>query len=230
MHAESYNGLWFWVMPLAKGGALVKSSILLLILQNQLLIIMALTNRRRQKSKYCLVLLSGGIDSTACIHYYLSQDYEVQGVFIDYGQKANEKEAISAEKIVLHYKIDLNKLTFKTTQNFNQGEIKGRNAFLVLAAILAYPDFKGIIALGIHSDTPYYDCSRSFVNDMNNILREYSSGQVLLDTPFLKWNKTMIYKYCKDNDVPVYLTYSCENGGENPCGKCLSCRERGVEC
>ncbi len=80
--------------------------------------------------------------------------------------------------------------------------------------------------MGIHSGTPYYDCSKEFVSSVNSILKGYTSGEILLDAPFIDWNKEMIIQYCKDNDVPLDITYSCENGQEPPCGKCLSCLDR----
>ena len=180
----------------------------------------------RKKECTALILLSGGIDSTACVHYYRDQGFEVKGVFIDYGQKARKNEFKSANKIASHYGIELNRLAFTTSQMFTQGEIKGRNAFLVLGTLLAYPDFRGIIALGIHSGSPYYDCSESFAKKIDEILNGYTDGQVSLDTPFIHWDKKMIFEYCKDNDVPIPLTYSCENGSDPPCGNCLSCRDR----
>ena len=179
-----------------------------------------------KKERPILILLSGGIDSTACVHYYLDQGFDIKGVFIDYGQKASKNEFYSANKIASHYGIALNCLTFTTFQMFTQGEIKGRNAFLVLGTLLASPNFRGIVALGIHSGLSYYDCSEQFVKKINEILNGYTDGQVSLDTPFISWNKKMIYKYCKDNDVPIHLTYSCENGSDEPCGMCRSCIDR----
>ena len=180
----------------------------------------------RKKESPALILLSGGIDSTACVHYYLDQKFDVKAVFIDYGQKARKNEFNSANKIASHYGIEFNHLTFITSQMFTQGEIKGRNAFLVLGTLLAYPKFQGIVTLGIHSGLPYYDCSEQFVKKINEILTGYTDGQVSLDTPFIHWDKKMIFEYCKDNDVPLLLTYSCENGSDEPCGMCRSCLDR----
>lgn len=179
-----------------------------------------------QREKSCLVLFSGGMDSTACICYYLINGFHVKGVFIDYGQVARKKEFSSAKIIASHYGIELGHYVFSASQMFSQGEIKGRNAFLVLATLLAYPKFHGIVSLGIHSSAPYYDCSESFVKEINKILDGYTGGQIKLDAPFLKWDKKMIYIYCKDNNVPIHLTYSCENGGDEPCGICRSCLDR----
>jgi len=178
------------------------------------------------RNKSCLVLLSGGMDSTACVHYYLNQGFFVKGVFIEYGQIARKNEFSSAKNIASYYGIELDHRVFSTSQVFSQGEIRGRNAFFVLAILLAYPEFHGIISLGIHSGVPYYDCSESFVKEINKILDGYTAGQIILDTPFLKWDKKMIYRYCRDNNVPIHLTYSCENGSDNPCGTCRSCLDR----
>lgn len=180
----------------------------------------------KEKNATNLVLLSGGIDSAACVHYNLSQGLQVKGVFVDYGQKAKDKEFSSASRIATHYGIELDRLKLTVPQTFTQGEIVGRNAFLVMATILANPGHRGLISLGIHSGVPYYDCSESFVRDVSRILEGYANGSTVLDTPFLKWDKRTIIDYCRDNEVPVHLTYSCENGGDVPCGRCLSCRDR----
>ena len=177
------------------------------------------------KNTNSIVLLSGGIDSTACIYYYLSQGFNVKGIFFDYGQTANEKEYFSAKKVAKFYKIELNHHVFTSPQFFH-GEITGRNAFLIFATVLYNPQFQGIISLGIHSGVPYYDCSESFSQNINKLLDGYTNGQVILDTPFLKWNKKMIYDYCQKNDVPIHLTYSCENSDNEPCGTCNSCLDR----
>lgn len=180
------------------------------------------------KDKYVLILLSGGVDSTACISYYNNLNFSIRTVFIDYGQKASIYEKESAVKIASYFGVPIKCILFKSDKTFLQGEIEGRNAFLVLAALLAYPEIIGSIAMGIHSGTPYYDCSESFVKDINQILNGYTDGKVILSAPFLKWDKKLIYDYCTENRLPIHLTYSCEDGTELPCGKCRSCLDRGA--
>jgi len=178
--------------------------------------------------KYVLILFSGGVDSTACINYYKDQNFSIETIFIDYGQKSSNYEKKSAVNIASYFGVPINCLVFKSNKTFSQGEIEGRNAFLVLAALLSYPDINGSIAMGIHSGTPYYDCSDSFVKDINQILNGYTNGKVILSAPFLKWDKKQVYNYCRDNKLPIHLTYSCESGTARPCGKCLSCLDRGA--
>jgi len=198
------------------------------MLQNKVIKFLRYVRRMDKKQKTVLVLLSGGIDSTACLNYYLKEKFDVIAVFIDYGQKAKTNELKSAKKIAEYYKVRLEEITLQTKKIFSIGEIIGRNAFLIISAIMYAPEFKGLISLGIHSGTIYYDCSESFVKSMNEILIGYTNGQVELDTPLLKWDKYMIYQYCKDNKIPIHLTYSCENGGEPTCGSCLSCLDRRI--
>ena len=177
------------------------------------------------KSSRVLILISGGLDSTACIKYYQDLGFQVEGFFVDYGQKARLRECLSVGKIADYYKINSDTLTIHSTLNLSSGEIRARNGFLIMAALLAKPDFSGLLSLGIHSGVPYYDCSKEFIKKMNGIVTEYSDGQIKIDTPFIDWDKKMIVSYCRDSGVPIHLTYSCETGDE-PCRKCLSCLDR----
>ena len=177
-------------------------------------------------TKTVLVLASGGVDSTACIHYYLSLGYDVKTYFVDYGQKAKKPEFECAKKVALHYGTEFFPIKCDLPNSYCEGEIVGRNSFLILLVLMSNPSFNGIISIGIHSDVPYYDCSTIFVKQMNKLIEGYTDGRVRLDVPFIKWGKKMIYEYCKNEDIPVNFTYSCENGEKIPCGKCLSCLDR----
>jgi len=181
-----------------------------------------------KKQKTVLILISGGIDSAASLKYYLDQDFDITAIFVDYSQKAKSFELKSAKKITEFYNVKLSEISLQLNKKFRSGEIIGRNAFLIFSAVMFNPNFKGIISLGIHSGTPYYDCSKEFVTSINTLLKGYTNGEILLDAPFISWDKKMIIQYCKDNDVPLELTYSCENGKEHPCGKCLSCLDRRI--
>jgi 7-cyano-7-deazaguanine synthase len=173
-----------------------------------------------------LVLLSGGIDSSCCVAFYRRMGYDVRGVFIDYGQPVNQKEEESAQAIAEHYAIPLQVIRVcGPVANF-KGEIPGRNAFLVFGALLYHPAITGLLALGIHAGTAYYDCSEYFADQLGNVLSGYRAGQIVLATPFVKWSKQMVYQFCIDSRVPTDLTWSCEVGPSAPCGHCLSCKDR----
>jgi 7-cyano-7-deazaguanine synthase len=101
----------------------------------------------------------------------------------------------------------------------------GRNGLFILAALMDMPAPVGIISLGIHAGTPYYDCSPEFMSKMQAIVDGYTRGRVSLAAPFLSWSKWDIYQYSRGNGLPIKLTYSCELGRIQPCGTCRSCAD-----
>jgi 7-cyano-7-deazaguanine synthase len=170
-----------------------------------------------------LVLLSGGIDSSACVAFYLEETFAVRAVFVDYGQLAARREIAAAKAIAAHYRIPLTMLQWSGHSEKSTGFILGRNAFLLIAALMELPDACGLLALGVHSGTPYVDCSPTFIRKMQSIFDMYTEGRVQIGTPFLRWTKPDVWGFCKSRGVPVELTYSCEHGLDQPCGTCLSC-------
>ena len=108
------------------------------------------------KKKSCLILLSGGVDSSACTCYYQKLGYRVSGIFIDYGQAGAKFEKQSAERIAENYHIPLFEYLYKNNKTYLEGEIPGRNAFLLVSTVMSNPNYEGLLAIGIHSGTSYY--------------------------------------------------------------------------
>jgi 7-cyano-7-deazaguanine synthase len=175
--------------------------------------------------KNVLILGSGGIDSTACIQFYKNLKFQIEVLFVDYGQASSKKEYSAIKLITEHFNVILNKVVIENLGKFEDGVIKGRNAFLFFTALMYYKKQNGIIASGIHYGTNYYDCSVDFLNEIQSIFEKYNSGIIKIDAPFLTFNKYQIYEYCLNEKVPLNLTYSCELGLEQPCGKCLTCKD-----
>lgn len=176
--------------------------------------------------KEATVLLSGGIDSASCAHLLKHQGFVVRGIFIDYGQAARQQERLSVDRLKLILDIDVHHLKACSLEGFGAGELIGRNAFLISSAIFLGGVHHGILALGIHSGTPYYDCSAGFVERMKQATEEQTSGCLTVSAPFLSWDKAMVYQYFVRNGLPIEATYSCEAGTLPPCGLCASCRDR----
>jgi hypothetical protein len=110
-------------------------------------------------NKNALVLLSGGIDSAACAWFLRTQGYEIRCLFVDYGQKAALFEKRGAEALSRSLGMALECVSIASTFQFGSGEITGRNAFLVLLALLMNRSRMGVIALGIHAGTLAYSCA-----------------------------------------------------------------------
>jgi 7-cyano-7-deazaguanine synthase len=171
------------------------------------------------------VLLSGGVDSTACVAYHLSRNSPVSAVFIDYGQSAAISEYRAAKAVSAHYKINLTKISISSRKKYGAGVIPGRNAFLLMLALMAFEGLGGLISIGVHSGTEYVDCSQHFIEHSQRIFDMYADGKIQISAPFLLWSKLDIWTYCKEANVPLELTYSCELGQVPPCAMCQSCMD-----
>lgn len=180
----------------------------------------------RGKKSRCLVLLSGGIDSAVCVHLLQSKGTEVSACFVDYGQPAALQEAKAVRALTEHFGIKLQVAKLSTNRSFADGEVLGRNAFLVFTALMAFPLQTGQLVLGIHEGTPYYDCSPAFVTSLQVLLAEHTDGKVRLNAPLIHWTKAEIFEYSLRVGLPIKKTYSCEAGSDPPCGTCLSCLDR----
>lgn len=174
------------------------------------------------------ILMSGGIDSAACAQFFVERGDKVRGVFVDYGQRAARPEQRAALNVSNELQIPLVTLAFDSDQNFGTGEIMGRNAFLIFAALMGVRPRAGILSLGIHAGTGYYDCGREFVDNIGQVINSYTCGKLALHCPFLHQDKGFILDYLRSRSFPMNLTYSCELGTIPPCGQCLSCRDRNV--
>lgn len=174
------------------------------------------------------VLMSGGIDSTACADFLTKRGNRVQGVLIDYGQAAAKLERRAAETLAERMQIPLTVYKLSGGVSFGAGELVGRNAFLIFAGLFLSGQKSGLLAIGVHAGTPYYDCSPAFMESMSRLVAEHTDGQTKLVAPFLNWNKAEIFQYFNSSNLAVEYTYSCEAGTDPPCGVCASCRDRRV--
>ncbi|WP_288960302.1 7-cyano-7-deazaguanine synthase [uncultured Sulfitobacter sp.] len=178
-----------------------------------------------------VVLLSGGIDSACCAYMLTQQGYKVSGMFVDFGQASRTPEREFSKAITERLGISLKVVDVASEKAFETGEILGRNAFLAFTALVHSPPNIKLIAMGLHAGTPYYDCSQVFLDRIDTLVKECSSGSVSMIAPFINWQKNDVYEYFKASGIPLNQTYSCERGTIPACGTCNSCKDRGmIEC
>jgi 7-cyano-7-deazaguanine synthase len=180
----------------------------------------------RMKNSRIVVLLSGGIDSAATVAAYRKRRASLSAVFFDYGQPARRSEWEAAQAIAEHYHIDVSRFRLGFRLAALDGEFFGRNALFALAAAGTDPVGPLVIAAGIHTSSPYYDTTPSFVADIQRLLDGYSGGTVTFAAPFLETTKAAVVQYARRHRVPISLTYSCERRSAPACGKCRSCEDR----
>jgi len=198
----------------------------------------------------CVVLLSGGIDSTVLM-YSLVEKYEVWPTTISYGQR-HAKEIMAARNVCeargnwllkrWRY-VDLSILgTLLPSSLTGVGDVpEGRyddvvmrstvvpNRNMILLAIATgYAGGIGAkyVAYAPHQgDHPIYtDCRPEFIAEMREAIRLGNDIELL--TPFSILTKTAIVKIGMSLTVPFKLTWSCYSGLERPCLRCGTCVER----
>ena len=184
--------------------------------------------RRLMDTRTATVLMSGGIDSTACAYLLATQGLSVHGLFIDYGQPAAKSEARAAGSLADAIGVPFTRYTLSGGPPVPTGELLGRNAFLIFVALLSTRGRSGLIAIGIHAGTPYYDCSHSFLDSTAQLVAAHTDGTVAVVAPFLRWRKADVVDYFRSVGLPMHLTYSCQVGSQSSCGTCASCRDRGA--
>jgi 7-cyano-7-deazaguanine synthase len=141
--------------------------------------------------------MSGGIDSMACAHFLIGQSFKVSGLFVDYGQSACPPEQTAVSAVAKSLRIPLERASFVSKRRYGAGEIPGRNGLLTMAALAVCSPNTRIIGMGIHSGTPYYDCSPAFADRIDALVQEYTSGLTRYLAPFLSWTKQDIFEYCR---------------------------------
>ena len=102
--------------------------------------------------------------------------------------------------------------------------------FLAAAAGIALSLGSEAVIYGAHADdaagAAYPDCSPAFFEAMAAAVWEGSGRQIRLEAPFLAMNKAAVVEIGLRLRVPYERTWSCYEGGAEPCGQCGTCRDR----
>jgi 7-cyano-7-deazaguanine synthase len=176
--------------------------------------------------KQATVLFSGGIDSTSTALFLKSSGLSVRGLFVDFGQASRDMERRSIDRLKNLIGMQVDEIRISSLSFHGIGELTGRNALLIFSAVLLGNCDSGGIAIGIHSGTPYYDCSPDFAESIDVLVRQCSSGKLFVLAPFVRWSKDEVYSYFLSRGIPLDETYSCEAGTAPACGQCASCLDR----
>ncbi|MCA9408652.1 MAG: 7-cyano-7-deazaguanine synthase QueC [Candidatus Omnitrophica bacterium] len=204
--------------------------------------------------KKAVVLFSGGLDSSTLVYYAKSKGFQAHCLVFDYGQR-HSVEIKKAEnlagrikcqativkiqlpwqgsslldkskKIPDHLVIDSKKIpsTYVPARNIiflsfavSWAEVLGAKAVFIGANAL---DYSG-----------YPDCRPKFFHAYQQTIRcglktGVQGKLIKIYTPLLKKTKAQIIKMGMKLKVPYQYTWSCYQGGLQPCGRCDSCRLR----
>ena len=192
------------------------------------------------------LIYSGGLDSTVLLYWLLSNKHEVRAVSFNYGQR-HKREIEAARTIcqlrnVPHEVVAIPPLRGSVltdagdmphghyaAENMKQTVVPNRNmVMLAYAASLAIAEKCDAVAYGCHAGdhTIYPDCRVEFVNAMRLAFDLCDWSKLQLLTPFVHDDKTEIVRVGRRLKVPFQLSWTCYEGGNEPCGQCGSCVER----
>lgn len=103
---------------------------------------------------------------------------------------------------------------------------------LMLSTAAAYALSKkaDVIYYGAHADDSvgraYPDCTPEFTDAMNDAIFEGSGRLLVVNAPLLGLTKADVVGLGLSLDAPYELTWSCYEGGDEPCGACGTCIDR----
>ena len=207
----------------------------------------------------CLVVLSGGQDSTTCLYWALSEfgTGNVETLTFDYGQRhrieldcarqvarvadvpntvlpidtfaALGGNALTDSQVAVREDLD------EQTQLPNTF-VPGRNLiFLTFAAAYAYQrGIRNIVTGVAQTDySGYPDCRESTIKALEQAVRLGMAFEVTLHTPLMFRSKKETVEMARDLGALEAMAWShtCYNGQQPPCGTCPACqlRARGFE-
>ena len=107
--------------------------------------------------------------------------------------------------------------------------VPNRNMMLLSVAV-AYAEARGIpdvfYGAQAHDEYGYWDCTRGFIERLNQVLELNRRDRVTVHAPFVDKKKFELVPLGIKLGVDFSRTWSCYRGGETACGTCPTCVER----
>ncbi len=194
--------------------------------------------------KKAIVLVSGGLHSTAALAVAASRNYEIYALTIDYGQK-NKSKLEAAKKMAEKYgakehkivKMDLSDLLPASHSGVAEGNpvIPARNG-LYMSFALSYAELvqAANIYIGINSieygDNP--DCRPAFIHSFEKYaevaVKKTSMRKIDIWSPLMNARTSETILRGNELNIDWADTISCREPDEEgrACGECISCEYR----
>lgn len=201
-----------------------------------------------REAKKAIVIYSGGLDSSSVLNMVVNANWydDVTALVFWYGQK-HRREIDSAVKFCNKRGIEMRYLDIEAivdgARHFNDIEHKAykdidvtpstwvpnRNSLFVnIAAAFASGEKEPVdIYIGTHKgDNMYPDTTLEWLESIRENITISTNGLVQLYAPFWDATKAEVIKFGGLTRDEVDETWSCYEGGDEPCHKCATCRER----
>ena len=185
------------------------------------------------------MLSSGGVDSSVMMQL-LKKNYRLFPLFIDYGQLAANAEWGACQKICENLDLKPNRIDISgfgasilsglTNRNLDiekEAFLPTRNLlFLTLGAAYGYVKSAHVIAIGLLSNPIFPDQTSEFVQEAEKTISKALGIDVTILAPLITLDKIDTLRLARKYGLPIEYTYSCHSGNREPCGHCISCKER----
>lgn len=199
--------------------------------------------------KDSIIVLSGGMDSVTLLYDY--KDVIAMAITFDYGSKHAKRE-IECAKLhcdrlgIKHLIIPLGFIQQYFTSsllqggepipegNYNDENMKStvvpfRNGIMLSIAcgVAESNGLKRVLIANHGGDHAIYpDCRPEFIDSMSSAMTAGTYENVAIFAPYTNISKTDIVRRGMTLSINYDETWSCYVGGDEPCGKCGTCRER----
>lgn len=198
----------------------------------------------------CIVLISGGLDSTVLLHS-VAKGWGLKPLGLSFYYKQRHKRELVKAHIqclklnVPWLKIDLGNI-ISTASALTGGkevptaeEVEGdpqpasyvpfRNT-IFLSIAMGIAEARGIKKVFYGAQQRdfdgYWDCTSDYLMQMQKVAYLNRKHKIILHAPFMDWERKLIVKRGQELGVDFSETHSCYAGEFPPCGKCPSCEER----
>ena len=188
-----------------------------------------------------VVLVSGGLESTALLSYWAhwSHATEMIPLFVNYGQQNARKEQHAATAVCQHLKLPSPEVLHVNTlaglfSGMQRGEERHHRAsfrnlmLLSLAASTAAEMRATHVALAVSKEGHGHrseDAGTQFLRHAESLLHSLEPPISLL-APLVHLETAQVVQLGEQANAPWELTWSCIESGEKMCGVCGGCKTR----
>jgi 7-cyano-7-deazaguanine synthase len=188
-----------------------------------------------------VTLVSGGLDSTLVAALAAEEGQTQYPLFIDYGQKAHDRELAACRRAMARLGLPepqvaalagfgmliRSGLTDPMRDVVEDAFTPGRNAlFIIVGASYAATRGASAVAIGLLDERYrlFPDQSRVFLESAQEFVYRALGQEVAVVAPLIRMAKANVVELARQRGF-FGQTYSCHQGGPEPCGRCIACRE-----
>jgi len=187
-----------------------------------------------------VALSSGGVDSSVTMLLLKKRDCSIFPLFVNYGQLSVEREWGACQRICEFLSFEPERMDVQGFGKLIQSGITSpdrdieKEAFLptrnllllTLGAAYGYAKAAHVVAIGLLSNPIFPDQTSDFIQEAQKTISKALGVDITVLAPLLSLDKSDTLRLARKYGLPIGYTYSCHSGGEEPCGRCISCKER----